>query len=172
VTGEDESEALGTASQQLYQAAFQCSPIFPTESTMVRSGSMADEGGEGSVLFIPCCEGIPAGLLERSARFRAIRAAAASEYVEHNRESRGWLSRGARKSRDAERFVEGDKHDEWGPPRQRYRHHTMATSPSAQSRRTFLPVVTTQAPQPEEGDYPDDSGPHHGGSEDGASAKE
>jgi hypothetical protein len=29
-------------------------------------------GGGGSVLFIPCCEGIPAGLLERSARFRAI----------------------------------------------------------------------------------------------------
>jgi hypothetical protein len=125
---------------------------------MVRSGSMADGGG-GLVLFIPCCEGIPAGLLERSARFRAIRAAATSEYVEHNRESRGWLSRGARKSRDAERFVEGDKHDEWGPPRQRYRHRTMTTSPGAQSRQTFLPVVTTQAPQPEEGDHPDDLTP-------------
>jgi hypothetical protein len=86
---------------------------------------------------------------------QGVAESAAKIPAEPNCESRGWLSRGARKSRDAERFVEGHKHDEWGPPRQRYRHRTMATSPGAQSRRTFLPVVTTQAPQPEEGDHPD-----------------
>ena len=49
---------------------------------------------------------------------QGVAESAAKIPAEPNCESRGWLSRGARKSRDAERFVEGDKHDEWGPPRQ------------------------------------------------------
>jgi hypothetical protein len=49
------------------------------------------------------------------------------------------LSRGARKSWDAERVVEeGDKPDEWAPPRQRYKHRTMVTSPSARSSTSCL----------------------------------